>query len=205
MPLVGLYVGKEKTYLFSDNCKYLKVTKILRDSPRQFHIQKFKNFVVGYNGEDQTFSAFQRRFDFDSFPERLTKSWLMRNFYLDFLDFLANDMSSEVQDGVLTKADFGIVIMGKDYAFDIGCDYLYEAVDFNVLGDCEIAFHIEKMFRDKYDDEELLKLIMEKSDKYGYRTSYPFIMVTNDDLNHYVVINEDGSQETHELKQIWRK
>ena len=205
MPVVVMIKGKDKTYLFTDNCQYLSSAKLIKKAPRQYHIQKFKNFVLAYNGDAPVFSKFIKQFDIDSFPESLTKSYLMRHFYMDFLNFLADETDAKLENGSLMDSPFGIMIMGKNYAFDIGDEYLYEVDECNAMGDDKLVFNLYEDFKDKYSDEEMIKLIMDKCDKYGYSISYPYIMVTNDDLDHLKVIQRDGSVTVESLKEYWRK
>ena len=203
MPLVGLLKGKNKSYLFSDNTMYFDDSRQIRTSPRSFRIQKFKNFVVAYNSP--YLQDLIDKFDFDSFPEPLTKSYLMRNFYCDFLAFLVDKTKCEFTEGAIAKSDFGIMIMGKDYCFDIGHENLYEVREFNAMENDSIAFGIHEFFKDKIDEEELVKEMMDKSSKYCIDVDYPFIMVESDDLDHLKIINEDGTVESKQLVQMWRK
>lgn len=205
MSLVVMIKGKEKTYLFSDNCQYLGGTILIKDAPRQFPIQKLKNFVIGYYGSSTVFSKLVKTFEFDSFPEPLTKSFLMRHFYMDFLDFLTKETKCDYKNEAITDSDFGIMILGKNYAFDIGPENLYEVRDMNLYGDDRIASSIYDNYSKEMPEEELIRLIMKKSVEYAYKTSYPFLLVTNSDLNHISVFNMHGTTSTLELKEMWRK
>lgn len=205
MPLVVAMKGKEKTYLFADNCQYVGGSVLVKEAPRQFCLQRFKNFVIGYYGSSTYFFKLATSFDFDSFPEPLTKGYLMRNFYGKFLDFLVKETKCTFDNNGITNSDFSIMILGKDYAFDIGVEYLYEVRNINACGDDRLAFNMHIALKDKMPEEELVKVIMEKSAKYSYRTSYPFIMVDNTDLDHYIIVNKDGSKKKEKFIQYWGK
>lgn len=205
MPLVVAIKGIEKTYLFTDNCQYLGGSVLVKEAPRQFALQKFNNFVIGYYGSSTYFFKLAQAFDFDSFPEPLTKGYLMRNFYAKFLEFLVKETKCTFDTNALTNSDFGIMILGKDYAFDIGSEYLYQVRTINACGDDRLAFQLHSSFKDKMSEEELIKVIMEKSAKYAYRTSYPYIMVDSSDLDHYVIVSKDGKKKKEKFIQYWGK
>jgi len=204
MPLVGLLKGKDKFYLFSDNCQYLGGSVFVKKAPRQYHIQKFKNLVIAYHGDAPTFQKLVQRFDFNAFPINLTRSYLLRNFYVDFLDFLTKETKCKYEDGALIDSDFGLMMMGKDFAFDVGSEYLYEVNEFNAYGDDRLAFHLYNNFVERLDEETLVKEIIAKSVKYAYRTSYPFLLVTSDDLDHLKVIDQDHQVTVEPLNELWR-
>lgn len=205
MSMVVMIKGKEKTYMFSDNCQYLDSTILVKNAPRQFPIQKFKNFIIGYYGSSAVFSKLVKAFDFDSFPEPLTKAYLMRCFYMDYLDFLTNETNCDYENEALIDSDFGIMIMGKNYAFDIGAENLYELRDMNLYGDDRIASCIYDNYSKDLSEEDLIKLIMFKSVEYAYKTSYPFVLVDSSNLGRLTIINKDGGSCIMELNEMWRK
>jgi len=203
MPLVIAYKGKEKSYLIADNCQFLPCATIVRKAPRQFHIQKFKNFVIAYHGSTITFQKLTTYFDLNELPKDLTKGWLLRNFYTDFLDFLTKETDCKYDDEALVDCDFCLYIMGENCLFDISSEYLYEVSEVNASGDDDITFKIYHYFKDRFTDEELINLMIEKTVKYSYSVKYPFICVSSDDLNTLKIINEDGSIEEQKLEEMW--
>lgn len=203
MSVIIALKNKEKTILAVDNnCNEYGVKYPIKYQ-KEYKIQKFRNFVIAYKGEYKDFVKLVDIFHFNNFPTSLTLSYLLRNFYPKYLDFLVKNSLVKMTDNVINKFLFSLMFFDGNNVFDVCNEGIVKAYDCNITGEDEAAFSTYDFFKDKLEPKELAKKMFDETTKVYSDTSYPLIYC--EDLDKVVIIEKDGTTYEEKLINNWEE
>lgn len=171
---------------------------------QSYRIQKINDVTIAYQGKEGDFYHCVQTLDLYHLPQPLTKEYLITILYPKFLKFLVDYQLASVVNGMIQNSNFELMIMGKQFLYNLCSSYIYKVNDICGAGNWSLVSMMMQYEVEKEDDLLFFKKAFQLTDSLYKSCSYPFILC-KDGKDTAMIFEKDGTIHHETLKENWRQ